>query len=57
MSRAFATETEPKGWLIPQAVQMIPAALVLILIWFTPESPRWYGGSILWSKMTCVDIG
>lgn len=36
MSRAYATEIHPKGWLIPQAVQFIPAVLILIFIWFTP---------------------
>ncbi len=36
MSRAYSTETHPKGWIIPQAVQMIPAVIVLALIWFTP---------------------
>jgi Na+/melibiose symporter-like transporter len=41
MSRAFATETANKGWLIPTAVQFIPAVLILIFIWFTVESPRW----------------
>ena len=41
MSRAYATETSAKGWLIPQAVQMLPAVIILIMIWFTPESPRW----------------
>jgi MFS family permease len=41
MSRAYATETGAQGWIIPQAVQFIPAILILLLIWFTPESPRW----------------
>lgn len=41
MSRAFSTETAPRGWIIPQAVQMIPAVIALALVWFTPESPRW----------------
>ena len=36
MSRAYATETAAKGWLIPQGVQMLPAVLLLVLIWFTP---------------------
>ncbi len=26
---------------IPQGVQLIPAAVILTLVWFTPESPRW----------------
>lgn len=41
MSRAYATETRARGWLVPQGVQMIPPFLILIFIWFTPESPRW----------------
>lgn len=41
MSRAYATEPDAKGWLIPVAVQYIPAVLILILVWFTVESPRW----------------
>jgi hypothetical protein len=41
MSRAYATETGNRGWLIPQAVQFLPAVVILMLIWFTPESPRW----------------
>ncbi|SMY21266.1 unnamed protein product [Zymoseptoria tritici ST99CH_1A5] len=41
MSRAYATETASKGWLIPIAVQFIPAVLFLIFIWVTVESPRW----------------
>ena len=41
MSRAYATETGSKGWIVPTAVQLIPAVLMLILIPFTPESPRW----------------
>ncbi|SMR46115.1 unnamed protein product [Zymoseptoria tritici ST99CH_1E4] len=41
MRRAYATETASKGWLIPIAVQFIPAVLFLIFIWVTVESPRW----------------
>lgn len=41
MSRAYATELTSKGWIIPQAVQFLPAVMILLLIWFTPESPRW----------------
>ena len=31
MSRAYATETGNRGWLIPQAVQFLPAILILCL--------------------------
>lgn len=41
MSRAFATEPSSKGWLIPVAVQIIPAVIALPLMWFVAESPRW----------------
>lgn len=41
MSRAYATEIHARGWMIPTSMQFIPALLVLIFIWFTPESPRW----------------
>ena len=41
MSEAFATETGPRGWKIPVGVQMIPAAIVLVVFWWTVESPRW----------------
>ncbi|KAJ9635684.1 hypothetical protein H2204_005644 [Knufia peltigerae] len=41
MSRAFIKETSDRGWLIPCAMQLIPAVIVLCLIAFTPESPRW----------------
>ncbi|WVW86933.1 hypothetical protein I302_108989 [Kwoniella bestiolae CBS 10118] len=41
MSRAFADEMGPRGWKIPVGVQMIPSVLLLILIPFCIESPRW----------------
>ncbi|CAK7224870.1 hypothetical protein SBRCBS47491_005701 [Sporothrix bragantina] len=41
MSRAFANETAAKGWMIPVGVQFIPAVLLLVLVPFTPDSPRW----------------
>jgi SP family sugar:H+ symporter-like MFS transporter len=41
MSRAFATETRSIGWLIPIAVQMIPAVIAAPMIYFAVESPRW----------------
>jgi hypothetical protein len=41
MSRAYATETAAKGWIIPTSMQLIPAALMLALVPFSPESPRW----------------
>jgi MFS family permease len=41
MSRAFATEQDRQGWMIPTAMQFIPAILIVGLVPFTPESPRW----------------
>lgn len=41
MSRAYSNETAPKGWMIPVAMQMIPAILLLIGVPFCIESPRW----------------
>ncbi|CAL5868250.1 uncharacterized protein PFLUO_LOCUS2474 [Penicillium psychrofluorescens] len=41
MSRAYVNETSDKGWIIPCGVQLIPPVIILCLIAFTPESPRW----------------
>ncbi|KAL1866974.1 hypothetical protein VTK73DRAFT_4443 [Phialemonium thermophilum] len=41
MSRAYSTTLTNKGWLIPVAMQFIPAIIMLLLVPFTPESPRW----------------
>lgn len=41
MSRAYANEESKKGWMVPVAVQMIPAILLLIGVPFCIESPRW----------------
>ena len=41
MSRAYATHTTSEGWLVPTGMQFIPAVLILALVPFTPESPRW----------------
>ncbi len=41
MSRAYAKETAARGWMIPVGVQFIPAVLLLALVPFTPDSPRW----------------
>ncbi|KAK0301592.1 hypothetical protein LTR82_018227, partial [Friedmanniomyces endolithicus] len=40
-ARPARCEPAARGWLIPQAVQILPSVIVLCLIWFTPESPRW----------------
>ncbi|KAJ5100417.1 hypothetical protein N7456_006469 [Penicillium angulare] len=41
MGRAMASYTNNAGWLIPVGVQLIPAAILLIGLPFTVESPRW----------------
>lgn len=57
MGRGFASETRPVGWLVPTAMQLVPALLLLIGLPWTPgkcttererasaltdpESPRW----------------
>lgn len=41
LGQGFATETRKLGWLIPVANQYIPALLMVVLVPFTPESPRW----------------
>jgi MFS family permease len=41
MSRAYANETDRKGWMIPVSIQMIPAVVLLMGVPFCIESPRW----------------
>ncbi|WVQ85136.1 hypothetical protein IAT38_007301 [Cryptococcus sp. DSM 104549] len=41
MGRAYANETKRVGWLVPVAVQLIPVVILVVLLPFTPESPRW----------------
>ncbi|OQV03352.1 hypothetical protein CLAIMM_08404 [Cladophialophora immunda] len=41
LSRAYATTETQKGWMIPTSIQLVPAVAFLVLIPFTPESPRW----------------
>ena len=41
MCQAYATETRKVGWMMPIGVQAIPALMILALIWFAVESPRW----------------
>ena len=52
MSRAYATVMGDKAWMvsmrpdiaddqIPTAMQLIPSAIMLVCVPFTPESPRW----------------
>ena len=41
LSRGFVTETRKRGWLIPTGVQLIPGVLLIFLVPFCVESPRW----------------
>ena len=41
MSYAFANEIESRGWMIPVSMQMIPPGLLLVMIPWCIESPRW----------------
>lgn len=41
MSRAYVSTVTQEGWLIPTAMLFIPAIGILVLVPFTPESPRW----------------
>jgi SP family sugar:H+ symporter-like MFS transporter len=41
MSRAYVSETRNLGWIIPCAMQLIPAVLLLVGVPFCPGSPRW----------------
>jgi MFS transporter, SP family, sugar:H+ symporter len=41
MSRAYSTTVTAKGWMIPVAMQFVPAVGILALVPWTPESPRW----------------
>ena len=46
MSRAFATEEGRIGWIVPVAIQLLPALMILAMVPFTPgqstvvRSPR-----------------
>jgi len=41
MSLPFATEMGRIGWIIPTAIQLLPALGILAMVPFCPESPRW----------------
>ena len=41
MSRAYVDEKGRIGWMVPTGVQLVPPVAMLLLIPFTPESPRW----------------
>lgn len=41
MGQAFANETRRLGWIVTVSMQLIPAFMMITLVPFTPESPRW----------------
>ena len=41
ITRRYASETAKVGWLVPTGMQLIPGVLLLILVPFCVESPRW----------------
>ncbi|KAI0651511.1 general substrate transporter [Trametes meyenii] len=40
----FVAGTPEWTWRLPLAVQALPSILVLMFVWFIPETPRWYIG-------------
>ncbi|KAH9849895.1 general substrate transporter [Lenzites betulinus] len=40
----FIAGTPQWTWRLPLAVQAVPSVLVLLFVWFIPETPRWYVG-------------
>jgi len=41
VAKAYATQRGEAGWIVPTAQQLIPGVLLLILVPFCIESPRW----------------
>ena len=39
---SYVPGTPDWGWRVPMSLQAAPSLFVVILIWFVPESPRWY---------------
>ena len=37
----FVRGTPPWTWRVPLAVQAVPSVLLLVFVWFIPETPRW----------------
>ncbi|OSD05262.1 general substrate transporter [Trametes coccinea BRFM310] len=40
----FVPATPQWTWRLPLAIQALPSVLVLVFVWFIPETPRWYIG-------------
>ncbi|OBZ66743.1 Lactose permease, partial [Grifola frondosa] len=38
----FIPNTPQFTWRVPLAIQAVPSVIVLIFVWFIPETPRWY---------------
>ncbi|KIJ69681.1 hypothetical protein HYDPIDRAFT_171710 [Hydnomerulius pinastri MD-312] len=39
---SYLTNGSTVNWRLPMALQGLPSILVMIFVWFIPESPRWY---------------
>lgn len=37
----MSKKTDDSGWQVATALQALPAVMILGLLWFTPNSPRW----------------
>jgi sugar porter (SP) family MFS transporter len=42
ISIATARLSSTTSWRAPLAIQIVPAGILIIFVWFLPESPRWY---------------
>ncbi|KAJ3982052.1 general substrate transporter, partial [Lentinula detonsa] len=42
ISIATARLSSTTSWRAPLAIQIVPAGILVIFVWFLPESPRWY---------------
>lgn len=41
VNESMSKRSDQSGWQIATALQAFPAVMILCLIWFTPNSPRW----------------
>ena len=39
---AFLNNGSSVNWRLPMALQGLPSILVMVFVWFIPESPRWF---------------
>lgn len=41
VNESLSKKTDNSGWQVATALQALPAVIILMLLWFTPNSPRW----------------